>query len=108
MKFLNEPFVEIPISIDIIIRNLWLTNHIAIPDCHTKQLHWLDGKPESAPLIKDITINLRNQPKVDPGHQYDVDHKDVLMDQVDIQIKEGRQVVWMTVNHLYFVISPRI
>ncbi len=89
MKFLNEPFIEIPISTDIIIGNLWLADHIAIPDCYMKQLYWLDGKPKSVPLTKDIAINLRNQSKMDPGHQYDIDHRNALMDQTDTQAKGG-------------------
>ncbi len=64
VKFLNEPFVEVPTSTDIIIGNLWLADHAAAPDCRTRQLHWLDRKSESAPLTKDIAINLRNQPKM--------------------------------------------
>ncbi len=90
MKFLNESFVEVPISTDIIIKNLWLADYIVTPDCYIRQLYWLNRKPESAFLIKDIAINLKNQSKRNPGHQYDIDYRNALIDQIDIQIKGGR------------------
>ncbi len=108
VKFLNEPFIEVPTSTNIIIGNLWLADHIAAPDCCTRQLHWLDRKPESASLIKNIAINLKNQPKVDPGHQYDADRKDALMDQADIRTKGGRQIVQVAIDELYLDTSSRI
>ncbi len=80
MKFLNEPFIEVLISIDIIIGNLWLVDYITTSDCRIRQLYWLDRKPKSVSLIKDIAINLKKQVKMDLDYQYNFDHRYVLMD----------------------------
>ncbi len=58
-----------------------------------RQLYWLDGRPKSAPLIKDIVINLKNQSEMDPDHQYDIDRRNALMDQTNIQVKGGQQII---------------
>ncbi len=73
-----------------------------------RQLYWLDRRPKSAPLIKDIAINLKNQFEMDSGHQYNIDHRNVLMDQTNIQIKGGQQIIQVAINELYLNITPRI
>ncbi len=79
VKFLNESCVVSSDlrNHDLIIGRSWFADHKALIDCGTNKLVWKEV-PTSAPITKDIVIDLDNvnPQKVDPVHQSDVYKRD--------------------------------
>ncbi len=108
IKLLNEPFVEADLgNNEVIIGLLWFAEHRAHIDCVNRGLYWIDGKPTTAPFVKDIVMDISGTKKIDPRHQTDAARRDQLLKQEDKRRRDGK-TRRTGIAHIRLADPPRI